>query len=225
MNKTVKALLLALPALILLSLIYVTTDYAYDAFIGDTAIVDILISDKTAESTVESEKENTEGSSELDLPEGIVNSDETLPVINYASKWATLNISGWEEKDIPVHLGDKEDILSKGAGQWIGSYFCGLGKNCIVTANVTTYFYELEDTPIGTSVTMQTVYGDYEYEVTDKYTFDKDDIDMLYEDLGEDTLILHTSYPRSSGNGESEKRIALICSLRRGTLYKDKFEA
>ena len=224
MNKTIKALLLALPALILLSFIYLATDFTYDSFIGDTAIANILLSEKTAGLAPESNTDTQADTDVIDLPDEIVKSDKTLPVIAYASKWATLNINGWEEKDIPVHLGDKEDILSTGAGQWIGSYFCGLGKNCIVTANAATYFYELEDTAIGTSVTMKTIYGDYEYEVVDKYTFDKADIDMLYEDTGEDTLILHTSYPRSGASAESEKRIALICTLKRGTLFQNKFD-
>lgn len=222
MNKTAKALLLALPALIILSFIYIATDMAYNEIVGDTAIASLLISDKNINTTVETDKEDII-SEVLDLPDEILESNDTLPVINYGTKWATLNVSGWEEKDIPVYFGDKEDILSNGAGQWMGSYFCGLGKNCIVSANATTYFYELEDTSLGTSITMQTIYGDYEYEVVDKYTFDKADIDMLYEDTGEDTLILHTSYPRSAGSIESEKRIALICSLKRGTLYKNKF--
>lgn len=228
MNKTVKGILLSVPAVIIVLLLYLVSTGSYNYIKNNSSIASLLISsipennvskDMTSDNDIA--KENV---SELEFPDGIVQSKEELEAIPYGTNWATLNIDQWETVDIPVYFGDTADILAKGAGQWIGSYFCGLGKNCIISANVMTWFYEIEDTPIGASVTMETLYGNYEYEVTDKYSFAKEDLDMLYEDLGQDTLILHTSYPRTSAVSSSNKRIALICTLKNGVLYSNKYD-
>lgn len=75
---------------------------------------------------------------------------DTFPAISYGSKWATLNVEGWtKNKDIPVYFGDEDSVLSKGAGMWIGSRFCGQNGKTVLSAHVTTDFYELETTLSG----------------------------------------------------------------------------
>ena len=157
------------------------------------------------------------------VPEEITYSDEEFPVvIDYDSQWALLSFESWKRKDIPVFFGDSDEILSLGAGQWSGSYFCGLGKNCVLSAHVMSYFYELQDTEIGDEVIMQTVYGAYKYEVTDKFIFEETNTSVLWDDYGGDTLFLYTCYPRSLQR--TLQRTGVVCTLKGGVIYKNKYE-
>ena len=224
MNKYIKALLLTAPAILIVIIAIAFTSGLYNNFTANSPIVSMLISSNSSNNS------NTLNPDEeliipevLEFPDGIEYTDAEFPVINFDTQWATLNVDGWETTDIPVYFGDTTDQLAKGAGQWIGSYFCGLGKSCILSANVMTWFYEIEDTKIGTEVIMQTIYGNYKYEVTDKFVLSIEDTDILYEELGEDTLILHTSYPRSKSLDDIGQRVVLICSLKNGTIYQNMY--
>lgn len=225
MNKILKTVIAVLPAFAITALVVLSVHLSYSALATDP-FFSVLIS-----SEIENDRNNKVLEPELVLPDsiefpnGIVHTDDEFEAIGFATQWASLNVEGWATTDIPIYFGDTAEILANGAGQWIGSYFCGHEKTCIVSANVATWFYELEDTEIGAEVTMQTTYGNYRYEAVDMYTFARKDIDMLYEDLGEDTLILYTSYPRSGDVSTNTQCIALECKLKDGTIYKNKFES
>ncbi len=139
-----------------------------------------------------------------------------LPPIAYGSQWATLNVDGWKKRDIRVYFGDDNKILSKGAGMWINSRFCGQNGKIVISAHVTTDFYEIESTPIGTQLTMDTVYGKYVYKVVDSEIFDYRDGSLLMPKDGEEVLILYTCYPRKNGYQFKSKRMALICKKLEG---------
>lgn len=135
-----------------------------------------------------------------------------IPAIYYGEQWATLNVDGWEERDIPVFFGDENALLRKGAGMRFNSRFCGQGGRTVLSAHVTAHFYELETTKIGTLVTMDTVYGKYVYEVVDTLIFHYQDNSALTPVEGEgETLFLYTCYPRKNGHLFKEQRLALIC--------------
>lgn len=152
------------------------------------------------------------GSAGSSAVSGEVTPDEGhIPVIPYESQWATLNVDGWGKRDIPVYFGDSNAILRRGAGMWFNSRFCGQGGKTVLSAHVTSYFYEIEDTAIGTLVTMNTVYGDYVYKVTDIATFHYQDNSLILPNDGEDVLLMYTCYPRKNGYLFKTERIALIC--------------
>lgn len=143
-----------------------------------------------------------------------------LPSIDYGSQWATLNVDGWERRDIKVFFGDESAFLRKGAGMWLNSRFCGQNGKIVLSAHVTSDFYELEVTPIGTIVTMDTVYGKYVYKVTDTQVFHYQDSSLLMPTDGEETLIMYTCYPRKNGHLFKTKRMALICKKVEGKEWK-----
>ena len=147
-------------------------------------------------------------------------SEGEFPVIRYESQWATLNVQGWEKKDIPVYFGDNKEILKKGAGMWVNSRFCGQNGKVVISAHVTTDFYELEITPLGTLVTMDTVYGQYVYEVVDTLIFKYTDSSPLKPADGEDVLFMYTCYPRKNGYQFKTERMALICKKVEGKDWK-----
>lgn len=135
-----------------------------------------------------------------------------IPPIKYGTQWATLNVDGWGERDIPVFFGDENALLRKGAGMQFSSRFCGQGGRTVLSAHVTAHFYELETTKIGTLVTMDTVYGKYVYEVVDTLIFHYQDRSALSPVEGEgETLFLYTCYPRKNGHLFKKQRLALIC--------------
>ncbi len=144
---------------------------------------------------------------------GAVTQDEGhIPTIYYGEQWATLNVDGWEERDIPVFFGDENALLRKGAGMRFNSRFCGQGGRTVLSAHVTAHFYELETTKIGTLVTMDTVYGKYVYEVVDTLIFHYQNNSALSPVEGEgETLFMYTCYPRKNGYQFKTQRLALIC--------------
>ena len=143
-----------------------------------------------------------------------------IPPIPYESQWATLNVEGWQRRDIPVFFGDSNAILRKGAGMWLNSRFCGQNGKIVLSGHVTSDFYEIEDTHIGTQVTMDTVYGQYVYKVTATQLFQYQDSSLLYPEDGEEVLILYTCYPRKNGYLFKTQRLALICKKVSGREWK-----
>ncbi len=144
---------------------------------------------------------------------GEVTPDEGhLPVIRYGTQWAMLNVDGWENRDIKVFFGDEDALLKKGAGMRMLSRFCGQGGRTVLSAHVTRHFAEIEDTKIGTLVTMDTIYGKYVYKVVDTLIFHYQNNDALKPVEGEgETLFLYTCYPRQNGFQFRSQRLALIC--------------
>lgn len=165
------------------------------------AVVDVDMTDKSPNATAPS------GTTEIVPDLG------HLPTIPYESRWATLNVDGWEEKDIPVYFGDSKAILKKGAGMWFNSRFCGQKGKTVLSAHVTSHFYEIEDTTVGTQVHVSASYGDYVYEVTDIVIFKYTDNSVISPDKteDEDTLVMYTCYPRKNGYRFKTERMALIC--------------
>ncbi|MCB5951731.1 class D sortase [Enterococcus sp. BWT-B8] len=97
----------------------------------------------------------------------------------------------------PLFYGDSEDILSLGAGQYIGSMIPGdIGTTLIGGHNAPSFgkIYYLEP---GDSISISTHYGDYTYQVTEKKIAHYTD-PVIKERLGDKTkhsLILYTCYP------------------------------
>lgn len=156
---------------------------------------------------------STVNSGEVQAP--VVQEGE-FPLIPYESQWATLNVQGWEEKDIKVFFGDNKTILKKGAGMWVNSRFCGQNGKIVLSAHVTSHFYEIEDVKIGDLVTMDTVYGTYVYKVVGTQIFHYEDSSLLTPNDGEEVLLMYTCYPRKNGYLFKTERLALICKKIEG---------
>ena len=225
MNKYVKIALLIIPVILIIAFVLVLTSGLYNSLINDIPFVSMLIStDKTVSDDIYF-KEETDALYVTDIPPAIEYVDSVIEKIDYGTQYGIINISSFEAKDIPLYYGDTDEILANGAGQYIGSYACGHGGKSIISANATTYFYELEDTKIGDTVTVNTLYGGYEYEVSDQFVISKEDFEiLLYEEFDGDTLLLCTDYPRSKAVSGTDSMIVYACSLNRGLIYKNWFE-
>lgn len=101
---------------------------------------------------------------------------------------------------VPLYFGDSEEILRKGAGQFMGSVYPGeIGTSLIGGHNVDD-FGKLGMVPVGDRIEIQTTYGNYIYRVTKIEVKDKKDpaINRMIYQRNERRLILYTCYPIDS---------------------------
>ena len=187
--------------------------YFYQSVVEETAFFGLLVGDTVQ--TAEITDEDTGF-----VPGERMNSLLKVPAIRYGKQFARLNVDwqggGWTIRNIPVRLGADKQILKKGAGMSFGSAFPGERGCTIVSAHVTRDFAELEDTPIGAIVKLETSYGPYAYRVDEKKT--AKGTDRWYMDAGLNAdLVLYTCYPRDNGGKRRTERCVLLCTLIDGT--------
>ncbi len=177
------------------------------------------VPESTTQDTGTAETTGISPETEKQPPAFTVMPASSFPVIRYGEQWATLNAEGWEMKNIPVYFGDSDEILAKGAGMQFASRFCGQNGKTVLSAHVTSHFYEIGDTEAGDNITIDTVYGRYIYEVEEIVLFDYTDNTLLLSDEGNNSLVMYTCWPREDGFAFKEKRIALVCGLTEGVLW------
>lgn len=143
-----------------------------------------------------------------------VEDPEDFPPIYYLSQWATINVDGWTKNtDIPAYFGNDTELIKKGACTPSYTHFAGQGGKIILSAHVTRHFEELEDTEVGTLITLDTLYGKYVYRVEEKVIFKATDAERyIHPSDEEETLVMYTCYPHKNNYKARTKRCALICS-------------
>lgn len=123
----------------------------------------------------------------------------------------------------PLYYGDSEEILSLGAGQYIGSMIPGdLGTTLIGGHNLPSFgkIYYLEP---GDEIQIHTHYGDYTYQVTEvKIANYKDpSINTKLADQSKRSLILYTCYPLDA-IGLTPERVFVSADYVSGPLIDEK---
>lgn len=159
----------------------------------------------------------------VEIPTTVIENVEDsaeFPSIDFETQWATLNLDGWETRNIPVLLGDRYESLWNGAGLPSFSEFCGRGSRVVIDAHVNTFFRELELTPVGTKVHISTIYGEYLYEVEKIVFFDQYDPSYIYPNHDKEELVLYTCYPYDNGFRLRTERIGLICKYLKGKQWR-----
>jgi len=99
------------------------------------------------------------------------------------------------ELDVKLYWGDTDEILDKGAGQYIGSSLPGYRKPLLIAGHNLTFFKPLRDVIVGDTIEVETHYASYIYEVvkTDIVNYlDMEAFDLSVED---EVLMLYTCYP------------------------------
>ena len=150
---------------------------------------------------------------------------EDIPPIALGEVWAYISIESAEVDNQPVYNGDTDDLLLKGVGHYFNSRFPGQHGKVVIAGHVgiRKHFQRLETMVPGDLVTLNTIYGDYIYRVTDTYIYDEDD-EALYdlivpdaEDTG-DRLICYTCYPYHTTRVRTQ-RFVIDCELIYGYDY------
>lgn len=147
------------------------------------------------------------GESSLDDTDG-----NTFP--KFGDKYAELKI---ESAGIvtPIYVGDSEQILLQGTGQYYGSVFPGEQGNTVLVGHRNSVFKTLGEAEIGDEIIMETSYGDYVYEIIEtKITTGTDQSILAQTD--EAILTVYTCYPFDY-IGHSPDRYSVIAKLVEGT--------
>lgn len=82
----------------------------------------------------------------------------------YGDKYAELKIDSAGIVS-PIYVGDSEEILLQGTGQYYGSVFPGEKGNTVLVGHRNSVFKTLGQAKIGDEIRMETTYGDYVYEI------------------------------------------------------------
>ncbi len=158
-----------------------------------------------------------------DIFEGntLVGYEETVPssLITYplnGTKYAEITITDGETVYVcPLYFGDSKAILRKGVGQYMGSNFPGEGKTIITSAHNNSYYNCLQYLETGDTVTIETNYGTYVYEVAETAIKPNTDKSALRLAAEEETLVMYTCYPFDQ-RGLTSKRYFVYAKLISG---------
>ncbi len=199
---------LAVPFLLFFIGVFFLGMYLFQSVVEETAYFSLLVGDSAP---VEITDEDTGF-----VPGERPNALSSIPSISYGKQFARLNVTwdggGWDIRNIPVYLGSDKKLLKKGAGMSFGSFFPGEGGCTILSAHVTRDFAEIESTPIGATVILETSYGPYAYRVEERKT--ANGTDRWFMDAGQDAdLVLYTCYPRDNDGKRRTDRCVLLCTL------------
>ncbi len=145
-----------------------------------------------------SEREAYEKYAPEAVPDGVV----------YGESWATLTVPS-VNIDVSVYEGDDGDVLLLGAGHCPSSAYPGDGGKIIIDGFTET-LSGLEGVKPGDAVTLSTVYGDFEYEVTGTSVFDRNNLTLLMPDGDAETLAIYTPAPENT-SGVRTDAFAAIC--------------
>lgn len=204
-----KGFAIALPFLLFFAGVFCFSMYLFQSVVEETAYFGLLVGSSEPRETTDADSGFTPGARPTSL--------ERIPSISYGKQFARLNVTwedgGWDIQNAPVYLGADKRILKKGVGMSFGSFFPGEGKCTILSAHVTRSFVQLEDTPVGAIVKLETSYGPYTYRVEEKKEAVKG-TDRWYMDAGQDAdLVLYTCYPRENNGERRTDRCVLLCTL------------
>ncbi len=148
----------------------------------------------------------------VNYTDSVPSSTIKFPMIN--TKYGEISI---ENTDVNCSLifGDSAAMLKKGACQYMGSSFPGLGSTVLVSGHNNSYFSGLKDAKIGDTVTIRTNYGVYTYKITStdiKLNTDKSAYDLSAD---KENLVLYTCYPFNA-LGLTAQRYFVYCEYVSG---------
>jgi sortase A len=138
-----------------------------------------------------------------------------FPAISLGQQWATLTIESIGLIDAPVYHGDSSDILWQGVGHYSNSRFPGQNGKVVLASHVAIAdfgFTKLEQMVEGETVVLDTIYGEYVYQVRETVIFDENDSSLLQPGATDDgdVLICYTCYPYVTTSIRTQ-RFAIVC--------------
>lgn len=99
--------------------------------------------------------------------------------------------------DEPLFFGDDPTILSRGAGQYVGTVFPGEKGTTLIGGHNSSGFGKLIDIKVDDVVEVKTTYGTYQYKVieTKVMKYNAEEVNASLERGDQDYLLLYTCYP------------------------------
>lgn len=117
--------------------------------------------------------------------------------VEYGDCIGTVWVEG-TEVDCDLYWGDTYDILHAGAGASAdnGCVMPGENGTVFVGGHTDTYFNKLFDAEVGDRIHLDTVYGDFVYEITEFKVIGETEVDQCRWGAAEPSCILYTCYPQ-----------------------------
>lgn len=121
---------------------------------------------------------------------------DTKENIRYGDVIGTVWVEG-TEVNCDLYWGDTSSIFHAGAGISAdnGCVLPGENGTCFVGGHTDTYFVDLKSAELGAIIHLDTIYGNFEYKITDSKVIYDTDIEACNWGATEPTCILYTCYP------------------------------
>ncbi|MCR5792367.1 MAG: class D sortase [Lachnospiraceae bacterium] len=123
--------------------------------------------------------------------------------------------------EAPLYFGDTEEILDKGAGQYMASALPGQAGTTLVSAHNLTYFKELEQLKEGDKIELTTGYGEFVYQVKQIAIEDRSKEDACLLEEKTEQLVLYTCYPFELTGKETKERYFVYCEKISGPTIEE----
>lgn len=146
--------------------------------------------------------------------------------VQYPEKGEQYGELNWKDGtlQVPVYYGDTDAVLERGAGTYTGYSLPGQGKTILIGGHDGTFFASLENMQKGDVINLTTIYGKYEYKITDIRIADIKEADA-YKEKETETLILYTCYPFGQESEERSERYYVYAEKVSGPdIVSDKAE-
>lgn len=123
----------------------------------------------------------------------------------------------------PLYFGDSNEILRKGAGQYTGSVYPGEKGTSLIGGHNIDAFGKLIGLQKDDLITIKTVYGTYQYKVTDSRVRRYDDQVILNQVFQKENyqLMLYTCYPIDA-IGLTENRLFVTAKMISGPIINEE---
>lgn len=110
--------------------------------------------------------------------------------------------------DVPLYMGDTDEILLNGVGQSVSAYCPGEGGTILVGGHDTTFFSPLQNVSINDTIEVKTSYGLFTYRVSAIDVVKGSECSI---DDSSEKLLLYTCYPFGDVVSERRDRIIYSC--------------
>ena len=143
-----------------------------------------------------------------------------VPMAEFGDLYAQLSCDRIGMTDIPIYMGDTDEILKKGIGQNFASNQPGFGSLILLAGHNNMYFSALANVQIGDEFRIDTSYGTYTYRVRETKILDENDKTAYNFMMDHEELVLYTCYPFNTLS-RTTKRFFTYCDLVSGPVFVD----
>lgn len=157
-----------------------------------TNVFQLIVTDSEPDFTINYSNTFNPGSVEISDENTVKRAD--VPTAKYGELYAYVKCDDIG-LNCPVYMGDDNEILKMGAGQIPATYQPGFGELIMIGAHNNSFFNCLKNVQTGQTITMETSYGTYTYQVVSTEVVDVTGMDAYDFFTDHEQLLLYTCYP------------------------------
>ncbi|MFA6309080.1 MAG: class D sortase [Clostridia bacterium] len=143
---------------------------------------------------------------------------EKVSFPDYGNVFGKIDIPAVNLSSLLIY-GDDDECLSRGAGQYIGSFIPGYGSTTLISGHKNTVFKNLKSVKKGNTINITTTYGIYSYKVT-KIAIKLDSDASAYNlETKYDNIILYTCIWQDTPVGSVKMRYFVYADYIKGPRF------